>query len=1090
MKSPDKLFDEIRLAAREPLPDSRPTQPVGAVDIPGYTVSHELHRGGQGVVYLALQESTRRAVAIKLILQGSFATARQRYRFESEIEIASQLRHPHIISIFEGGLVGNQPFYVMEFVSGQRLDHFAAERPTAQRDRIRFVIALFIKICRAVGYAHERGVIHRDLKPANIMVDENGEPRVLDFGLAKATDQSTAGFQPHTLTCEFVGTLDYAAPEQIHAGKDLVTARSDVFSLAAILYDLLTGAPPFANTSTVAEKIRCILEQDPRRPESRNRQISRDIDNIIMKGLSKKPQRRYENANALADDLQNYLDGAAVAARRDSKWYMFRKLLTRHRAAVAAALIIFTTLVSSLAVVSYYWYQAIEDRQQAIKANARAVEQREHAEFRNYVAHIAAAEASVKNQDTYNAVRNLTQAPARYRGFEYWHLLNQVDKSRQSLGGYYDGKGQVGHSQKITSANYLCDPRFIVSGGMDGRIIVWDTVSNQQVWQFDCGEAVQHIRCHPRLPAVIGTSANGKGFVFQLRRQGDNWSLSAKQEIHLPQGTVADLQWLHAAAGSESHAGQPPPAAPTEDRKAGSDNDRIVLVAQLAPRLSQVLVYDQQGNCVGGDLPTINDDIRWLRPLRSSALLLVSSRSVYRQDLSTNAIDKVLVPQSVVPLDAIAVHPQRQWLALASGRQITIWDLQHQRRQSHLQGHSRKINAITFSEDGETVAAASADKTLRVWRAKTGELKSVKWGHVDAINDVQIRSDGDEVITAGRLCVKLWDLQDAAAGIVTIKVAADPLKQIQFAPDSQLVSIGGNDGFYVVDSNAKEPYAEHAVEIPGARILALSQDCRRACLIDYQNQLWLLELHGKPARQLLSRHLTDVTCLCFGNEPTKLYAGSKSGTIYAWNVATGNHDVLATAKLPLEKLAVSPQGELLAGRNQNVVTVWNARSGDKLASWQLTGIASKPGSDTPLAPTRSPDTGAAPPSEANPGFDLAFSPDGRLLAGSIAHVPGYQGYDHVAVWEARTGREIAQLREHSEAVTAIAWSPDGRRLATASSDGSVIFWEGTRFAIVHILRNLEKTCHTLQFSPDNHTLAAGLNDGSIKIWTTLPIHRR
>jgi serine/threonine protein kinase/tetratricopeptide (TPR) repeat protein len=314
---------------------------AGASPIAGYRILGEISRGGQGVVHRAVEESTGRTVAIKTLHSGAFATSRARARFEREIEIASSLRHPNIVTVYHATRIGDGEMgVVMEFVEGSLLDAWAhgardGESPGAWSRRAASVMR---SVCRAVGYAHRRGVIHRDLKPANIIVDAADEGHVLDFGVARRVARGATV----TFTGEFTGTLAYAAPEQVsRASSDEfegVDVRTDVYALGVILYELLAGEMPYAVDGSLASAIRSITESDPAplRRGARSGTMA-DLETIVLKALSKNPERRYASAEALGDDLELALAGRAINARRDSVWYVIRKSAGRHKRTLLAA---------------------------------------------------------------------------------------------------------------------------------------------------------------------------------------------------------------------------------------------------------------------------------------------------------------------------------------------------------------------------------------------------------------------------------------------------------------------------------------------------------------------------------------------------------------------------------------------------------------------------------------------------------------------------------------------------------------------------------------------------------------------------------
>ncbi|MFQ5518277.1 MAG: serine/threonine protein kinase, partial [Acidimicrobiia bacterium] len=306
---------------------------------PGYELLEEIHQGGQGVVYKAVQQATKRTVALKVLLAGPFSSARQRHRFEREIDLVAGLEHPNIVTLYDSGVTqDDRHYFAMEYIHGTALNAYLSEKAFSVEETLR----LFLKICVAVNYAHQHGVIHRDLKPGNICIDADGEPHVLDFGLAKVAGPDLSSGVPVTLTGEFTGTLAYASPEQTQGDPKLIDIRSDVYSLGVILYEMLTGKSPYPVIGRIDEVMKNISEAEPRKPSTLIRRIKNEVETIVLKALAKEKERRYQSAGTLSRDIEHYLAGEPIDAKRDSSWYLIHKLLRRHRVhiAVAAVLVI------------------------------------------------------------------------------------------------------------------------------------------------------------------------------------------------------------------------------------------------------------------------------------------------------------------------------------------------------------------------------------------------------------------------------------------------------------------------------------------------------------------------------------------------------------------------------------------------------------------------------------------------------------------------------------------------------------------------------------------------------------------------------
>ncbi len=346
------------------LADTSWTHAMIGRSIAGYEVLGLLGEGGMGVIFRARQSHPRREVAVKLIRAELLSPKAQR-RFDLETEALGRLQHPGVARIYEAGTtdtpIGQLPYFAMELVEGKPLTRYAADHRLGPRDRV----ALIIRICDAVHHAHLNGVVHRDLKPGNVLVTNAGEPKVLDFGLARLTDADLQTPSMKTATGQILGTLGYMSPEQVRGRSEDVDLRADVYALGVLLYEILTGHMPYSTEGSLVEAARAVEEADPQPMSSWGESIPEDLETIVTKCLEKVAQRRYDSAADMAADLGRYLGHQPILARPPSTLYQVSRFTRRHRGLVAGAGVAVVALIAGLAVSVVGWSMADRARDRA-----------------------------------------------------------------------------------------------------------------------------------------------------------------------------------------------------------------------------------------------------------------------------------------------------------------------------------------------------------------------------------------------------------------------------------------------------------------------------------------------------------------------------------------------------------------------------------------------------------------------------------------------------------------------------------------------------------------------------------------------------
>ncbi len=374
---------DVTRASEPGVTDARPIPAPGSAAparIGRYTILRVLGEGGMGTVYEAGQESPKRTVALKVIRAGYLSPELLR-RFTQESQVLGRLQHPGIAQVYEAGMAKDErgherPFFAMEFIKGVPLTEYVNKKGLGTRERLE----LIAKVCDAVYHAHQKGVIHRDLKPGNILVDESGQPKILDFGIARATDSDIQQTTLQTDIGQLIGTIPYMSPEQVSGDPNELDTRSDVYALGVIAYEILAGRLPYdLQRKMIHEAARIIKEEEPTRLCSINRTLKGDVETIIAKALEKDKVRRYQSAESLASDIRRYLKDEPIAARPASTWYQASKFARRNRGLVAGLATAFVLLVAGVVGTGIGLGRAVVARDREAAARRDADTQKEAA---------------------------------------------------------------------------------------------------------------------------------------------------------------------------------------------------------------------------------------------------------------------------------------------------------------------------------------------------------------------------------------------------------------------------------------------------------------------------------------------------------------------------------------------------------------------------------------------------------------------------------------------------------------------------------------------------------------------------------------
>ncbi len=742
----------------EAQPEETPLEPGDQVA--EFTVVGVLGRGGGGVVYEAEQRDPRRRVALKLIrTRPGGADARA---FREEAASLARLNHAGIAHVYSAGVRDTggraQPWIAMERIGGATdIVRHAREAGLSRDDRIR----LFVTACDAIHHAHQKGVIHRDVKPGNVLVDAEGRPKVVDFGVACSVSDDGRG------AAGAVGTLAYASPEQLAGDGRAVDVRADVYGLGVLLFELLTSSVPHdVDDLTVAEAARRKRDDPVAAPSARAPGIPPDLDAIVLCALRADASGRYDSAAALAADLRRFLANEPVAAYRGGTRYQFGKFVRRRRAvavaiaAVAAALLAGTTVSVWFAV-----------------ANAAA---RDHSERRSYVAEIAAAASALRLGDIAEARRRLDRAPVALRDWEWRHLASRLDGSRETVrfegrelwGGAASADGKLlavsGVDRRATDG-----VRFVALARKDGTIV--------REWTVPGADVPTSAVSHDGLVFAAGF-ADGRVLVHDVASGRDLATAPAHAARVIAVAFAPDDERF-ATASADGTA------------RLRSSRDGAVLRTFEHPDWVICLAFDATGE-------------RLVTGCRDGSIRVWDAGTGERiRELSGHEGS----------VEGVSVSPDGARLASVSRDQtVRLWNLADGAPVAVGRSHSSNVRDVAFDPRGGSYVSASWDGTLRVWDARTGAETGLLRGHGAAVNAVAFTGTEPRLVSfSWDGTVKRWD--PARTDVATCRDLRDQVEGLAFDPDGTRLAVAAHDGSLTI-LDAATARATARVEIPGATL--------------------------------------------------------------------------------------------------------------------------------------------------------------------------------------------------------------------------------------------------------------------------------
>ena len=1022
----DFLEDPAAELKRMPPADPSVGDGVGTV-IGRYKLREKIGEGGCGVVYVAEQEEpVRRKVALKVIKLG-MDTKNVIARFEAERQALAMMDHPNIAKVLDGGATETgRPYFVMELVRGIKITDYCDQNQLSTPERLE----LFIKVCQAVQHAHQKGIIHRDLKPSNILVTVNdgaAVPKVIDFGIAKATEGKLTDLTVYTDLRQFIGTPAYMSPEQATMTSLDMDTRSDIYSLGVLLYELLTGHTPFDQKDLLQagldEMRRIIREKEPPRPSTRlstmvageltstaaRRQseppklihlLRGDLDWIVMKSLEKDRARRYETAIGLARDIERHLHNEPVVARPPSRLYEIQKALRRHRVGFAAAGAVLAALVIGVVVSTL---EAVRAKQ------AESVERQ-----LLYAADMSLAQRTILDGNWGRArpllAAHLPQAgQTDLRGFE-WRYLWSAMKG--------DELGCVGANRlPVTSLAVSPDGKTLVAIGQKGPARVIDLVSHKiRAVIPNAGIA------YP----TVAFSPDGQTLAVGTCKDLSLWSAATLERVlKLSFGYVATTKIAFSPAGGLlAYA-----ARPRWDLDGG---DVTVLKYTTGEPVAR---FPGAGGQVA-----FSPDARLLAMGGSNGVTTVV-------ELTTGKTVARLRQRGVLWTMVFTPHGHGLLTSYGDDDVLDLWNLDSQQVARSLTGHTDWIWQIAFSPDGRTMATVSNDETVRLWDVATWQTRDILRGHDHPIWAVAFSPEGRRLFTGA---------SDEDVGDPIMIWPVDPPRQPELVHDVQYGPVIAPDGSLLATFGASNRLAltststgETVGVIEGRQWpLGFSGDGRVLVTVGTNATLTRWDVATRTARSRTkfagagpfgALNLSTDGTMLFGANPRPV---SEEFDANVWDAWTGELRGSLGACTDPWSAHFSPDNRWLATMDYTDVVVWNSLTLKRVA---------KPNKQNTRVRA------------------VAFSPDSQSLA---------MGSDNgtVTLWDFTAQRCLATLGPHSGGVGDVSFSPDGKTLA-AYSHRSVTLWNlATGREVAKFPYDGSPT-----FSPDGRLLILRTPDAALRL---------